>query len=813
MNRQQTSIAALLLISQVAAAPAIAQDDLLDELLGEAPTEPAPTEAEPPAGEPPAPETAREPAPEAAAAEPYDDTIPVPDREAPVPRLAEKSPPRQIEEIIVTATKREESAREIPVSINALKGEDLEKLGARDLKDYIAQVPGITLQDNSSGEAGGRNLSVRGVGPGNASASSGNSGNQTVGQFIGDVPMTDPYSNFVTPDLDPYDLRSVEILKGPQGTTFGASALNGAIRYIPNPAEPGRWSARGFAEHLSITEGGADTSYGAAVNIPAGESFALRLVGVQTHVPGVYDNLRRDTPDADSREKWSARALARWEPSERFSLDLLYLKQQTEQDALISATNGDGRLENNRLPGPSSVESGFELASLDARYEFDSIGTLVLQGSHQRKNAIIDSDSGATGQIGLELLSTYGNFQTEGYSGELRLVSPSGGDWNWIGGVFVSHYTADAFANLYVANTAPLGRLRLLVPLLGDLLPLTDRGLTAATTVVKPEASETSFYGELSRRLGQSWELTLGLRRYETKFEGERSISTVLAAGPTRSTARFDQGEDGYSPKVSLKYDFSDDVMAYITVARGFQFGGANAPPAVSLPVNNPVTGRPVPVSFASSDLWSRELGLRTTWLDRSLLLDLTLFDLDWSNAQFGQDSGGIVSSTYVDNVGKVRSQGVEGAMTWLTPLDGLTLNIAASYIRARTAAAYEPGDGSVVPSGSDMPASPRVQAATTLSYSPMLGPWQANASLMHSYWGPAWNNIEHESRVYDFHLLNVLLSVARPDWTGAPALALGITNITDERNLMNYTSENLTGDNWVYGRPRAVSLRFSAEF
>ncbi|HKY91549.1 MAG TPA: TonB-dependent receptor plug domain-containing protein, partial [Nevskiaceae bacterium] len=242
-------------------------------------------------------------------------TIPVaPQQDEPASAPQDGAPAqRGIEEIVVTATKREESVRDIPVSINATTGETLEKMGARDINDYIATVPGITLQESPNGDAGGRKLTVRGVGP---SEFNGVSGNQTVGQFIGDIPMTDPYSNFVTPDLDPFDLQTVEILKGPQGTYFGASALNGAIRYVPTKPVLGEWGVRGFAEGLHIEDGATDGTYAAAVNVPIGETLAFRATGVLQNTPGYIDNLQRDDEDADSRRKWSARGGLRWQPSD-----------------------------------------------------------------------------------------------------------------------------------------------------------------------------------------------------------------------------------------------------------------------------------------------------------------------------------------------------------------------------------------------------------------------------------------------------------------------------------------------------------------
>ncbi|HEY1127813.1 MAG TPA: TonB-dependent receptor, partial [Roseateles sp.] len=275
-------------------------------------------------------------------------TIPVPNRET---AAAEPSPARapssaQLEEIVVTATKREKSAREIPVSITALRGEDLEKIGARDVQDYLMQAPGITLVDSQLGEASGRSFTVRGVGPGDSSGL----GNQTMGQFLGDVPLTDPFGNFGAPDLDPYDLSTVEVLRGPQGTTFGASALNGALRYVPKQPEFDRWQARGFVERTQLREGGTGHTYALGLNAPLGETAAVRASGLLQNAPGLYDNLQRGVEDADNRRKWSVRGAARWEPTEKFSVNVMALKQQSRVNDVLQADNGEGRFENNRQP-------------------------------------------------------------------------------------------------------------------------------------------------------------------------------------------------------------------------------------------------------------------------------------------------------------------------------------------------------------------------------------------------------------------------------------------------------------------------------
>ncbi len=765
-----------------------------------------------------APASAAPAAPSEAASGAAAETVPVipvavKDDAQPVPAATPEVNTQRLEDVIVTATKRAKSARDVPMSITAMYGEALEKQGARDIQDYISQVPGILLQEGQFGDAGSRKITIRGVGPSEIDSYS---GNQTVGQFIGDIPMTDPYSNFVTPDLDPFDLETVEILKGPQGTYFGASALNGAIRYVPNKPELGKWSARGFTEYQSVRYGGAEPVYAAAANAPLGDTVALRASGVLQKSPGLIDNLQRDTRDADSRRKWSARSSLRWKPTEKFDVVGMFLKQSATKNDLLDVDNDDQQFTNNSHPGPSQITTGFQLASIDARYSFDDWGTLILQSSRQEKDVHSELDATLlTGAQGIENFRGYTLTHVNGTTQELRLVSPDGGNWSWIAGIFLLDYAADVTQDAYLPGTTlPVT----LPPLLGlDVFP-GPRGLSYALIHTEPVAKETSLYGELARKLGDSWEVTLGARVYRTKVGG-----TVDFSGPTSVLVKdvdINLRDKGVSPKFSLTYKPSSGFMMYATVARGFQFGGINVSTSL-LPFQNPLTGPPVPPSFDSSTLWSREIGLRTDWFERRLRTDFTVYDLDWRGAQFPEYNDNLViDTTYISNVGQVRSQGVETSIRWLTPLNGLSLNLAGAYSRALTASDYTAANGTVVPSGSVVPNAPRWQTSTTLAYSNSLGAWLGSASLIHTYSSKAWTTVVHDHEVYGFGSLSLNLNVSRPDWALAPSLNLGVSNLTDVRGVVGRSSSNgtsgLTGGgttSYIYTRPRAISLRFSAEF
>ena len=743
----------------------------------------------------------------------------------PVETLAQPAPPaedttesgqaQRLDDIVVTATKRAQSVRDIPVSINALQGDELEKIGAREMKDFLDQVPGISLQEESADKP--RKIAIRGVGPSDAA-------NQTTGILFGDVPLTDPYGTLAIADIDPFDLRTVEILKGPQGTLFGASALNGAIRYVPNEPEFEQWQGKLFVDWVDVAEGDSGTSYGVMLNAPIGETAALRASGVYQNVPGVIDIRTANRPeqrDADSAQKWTGRAQLRWQATERFGLNLSYLHQERDVDQMSFVTNDEARLEREDAPRPNEVNLVFDVASIDARYAFDW-ATLVSVTGYQMKDTLFDLDASYTlaeplALLGIPSVGAYKTSTASGLTQELRLVSPDGGRWNWMAGLFYDTYTADIYANIYFANTDLIGSVPVIGPLLAQTLPgvigavTTDQGVSLASQTFAPlDAEEYALFGEISRELGERWTVTLGGRLYRSSIGGtgiNRGLLTVIAQQSTQDARELGVQSEGISPKLAVTYQASDDVYVYANVSRGFQFGGIN--------INAADIGGEDHSTFKSSTLWNYELGLRTDWLERTLRLDVTLFHLDWTNPQVSQIAEPGLAG-YVDNVGGSESNGVEASFRWLTPLPGLSLNMAASYIVARTTEPFEAAGGEEIAVGTEMPLSPKFQIANTLSYSTLKGPWLVGTQLIHSHQGEAWNNIEHDRTVYGFSTLNLAFSLARPDLRFAPAITFSANNLTDERELIGAASGEktpLTALPLTYNRPRSFGVRVTAEF
>lgn len=745
------------------------------------------------------------------------DTIPVP--EAPEP-LPETSPPRdgtQIAEVVVTATKREESARKIAGTVNVLDGEQLEALGAREMDDYLRYVPGVTLQEGDNNSS--RTISIRGIGPQPGA-------NTTTGVLIDNVSMSDPYASYLVPDLDPFDLHDLEVLKGPQGTLFGAGALNGAIRYVLNQPRLGVVEGKAFANYQSISQGGDAMSYGAALNVPVGERAALRGVGVWQDLPGLYDDINangKDDKDADRGDKKMWRVQGLWQPVDRLSLSAFYLKQDNHRDDLNIANNFDGEFVRTDTPGDSYAIQGFEVSNLDVRYDFDW-ATVISETSLSKKLQDADYDGSAIVEAlatrGVETLHLHTLAHTKAFSQEIRLVSaPGDSPWVWIGGAYYNRYEAQASLNTPIANTE-------ILPMLFDLLGL-DRlpGDPLSMLVPTPEglsieyiqhdplrAEEKSLFGEITRKLFDGrLELTLGGRLYREDLESNVSVDGLLAlyAEALGYTGRKTLQSSGFSPKASVKFQWTPSVLLYSTVARGFQFGGLNDP--APLPTDNIY-----PLTYKPSTIWSYEIGTRTDWFHKKLQLDLTAFLIDWTDMQLrqGTPSG---NTDYTDNVSKARSEGIEASMRWLTPLRGLMVINTASLTRATVEEAYTTSDGYEVPVGADLPAAPHLQTSSTLAYDTPIGPFFGGANLSYSYIGKAYSNVVHEMEIYDYGTVDASLKLGAPNWSGAPELTFTVNNLTDERAFVGGRTTNLgpiqNGRIASYNRPRSFLVRLTVSF
>ncbi len=272
------------------------------------------------------------------------------------------------------------------------------------------------------------------------------------------------------------------------------------------------------------------------------------------------------------------------------------------------------------------------------------------------------------------------------------------------------------------------------------------------------KSGEHALFGEITRSLGP-WSATFGARFYRTDINANNVVTSgilpALTTGAAGSTSQAAVTSDGFSPKLAITLHPTRDLMFYTSASRGFQYGGINV---VAIPL------APYPPTFKSSTLWNYEVGARTDWFNRTLRFDLTAFYLDWKNPQVGQVTPNNLEA-YVGNVGAARSRGFESTFRYLPPIKGLSFEVDAAYIEARTTVPFADSSGTAVPVGTSMPNSPTLQTASVLAYRRLFGPWRTQTSLEYTHTNSAWNDIAHDHTIdaRDTFNFNFTCSAERP--------------------------------------------------
>ena len=739
------------------------------------------------------------------------DIIPVPGkREEPKQAVAEINRSPQIEEIVVTATKRAESLREIPATIAVLTGKDLERQGVQSIDDIVTQVPGVNLTDEGTGGTAKR-ITIRGV-------SAGLNVNPTAGTLFGDIPFSDPFAPKVSLDPNPFDMATVEVLKGPQGTLFGGTGLNGLIRYVPQAPQLDEFRVKYYVQQQSYPgNGGSGINYGGMINLPfADHTAAARVVAFKRNSPGYTDNTRADgKPDVNTLEQYGIRAALAWQPTEQWKIGLMATKQETTNDDLAYADNYDGNLQHGDSPRASPAKSSYTLGSLNIEREFDW-GSVISQTSYfEKKFETFLEASRALGGIAPILAGADDN-HSEGITQELRLVSaPSDSPWKWLAGAF--------FYKLNLYDCASVGALQglpvLSIPdVLQGVLANTCPGnvkeigdeLIVGQVIADVTVKENALFGEVTRSLGDYWDVTLGARGYRIGSSGTVSLSGAVFASGNQGMAgsrNADISQRGISPKASIVFHPTDEIRSYFTASKGFRFGGPQIGSASTATAN-------IPPVYKSDSLWNYELGLRTDWLDRTLTLDASMYYIDWKNPQVQQiDAGRTVA--FIDNVGGAKGKGIEMTLRYLLPfIPGLSLDTSVALNELITTKPFNSSTGIVVPSGSPWPLSPRWQTSTTLAYTLPIDAFQAGASIRHNYLGKACNEIECTAMVFGFQTLDLNVFASGPEGSFWPQLSVSLNNLTDKRGFGNITvNPDPAKDTINYIAPRSLVLRLSGNF
>lgn len=718
----------------------------------------------------------------------------------------------QIEEVIVTATKRTENLRDIPASIAHFSGEALEEQGKMNLAEFLQETPGVVVNNATPGFM---RISVRGIGIDNSPSATIPS---PVGILIGDTSFTDPYIGSITPDLNAFDLASVEVLKGPQGTVFGGAALSGAVRYVLQDPHYDGLEARVFSQRTDVRHGGDAITSGIAVNIPLYEdSLAARIGFVKREYPGLYDNRRSGEDDVNDGGGDQRRALVRWQPSERLELKFTYLDQDyAVDDALSIADNREDRsLDDVLLQQPGNHD--FSLKSLELRYDFEAFSVMALT-SKITKDVFSFADISATfteppEELGeSQAIILLVNHNGKAQSNELRFQST--GDWwlDWVAGIYTYDY--EMHFDIYV-NTLRQDQFNDTLDEMLGLVGGDASSLANESSILyafnDATATEDAVFLDLTKTFWDRLQISAGARFYETEVKGGYTGFGVLARAANNGQnvdIREEIIEDGISPRYAIKYDFTDNVAVYLQAAKGFRFGGIQTIP--------PNESEGVPPTYKSDKLWNYELGLRSTWFDSTLQFDAVVFEIDYKDPQIQQQTE-TTRLGFKNNVGGAESTGYEITLKWLTPLPGLMLAFDGGKVDAHTTEPFVDASGNKIASGTQMPGAADSQYSATAAYFNSLFGVNYNVYVTYSYIGKSFGDLAQTEAVNDFSTLNAGLSLSLDHWRLRPQLAINVTNIRDVTAPIGGGSRTLTtGEEqalFTLNAPRTLNARLSFEF
>lgn len=734
-------------------------------------------------------------------------------------------------DIIVTANKRAERIVDVASAVTAVGGEELLRRNLPQIEDFAAQVPGLSVQ-----QAGNRatRIILRGLNSGGAGS--------TVATVLDEAPLS--YSNSTSngaidiANFDTYDLNRIEVLRGPQGTLYGATAEGGIIKYVTNAPDLNKIEAGAEGIIESTKEGGTGWTGRALANLPIVEGkLALRATGFYKDIQGYIDNTRLGVPDANKGRRYGGRAQLLFQPSDDFSIKLGALIQDqhfddggnlevvgtplapyvlptattdgsiTPSSALAIANNGRLQNDNFRLSVSDNRTYLFS-GVINANVGFADLLSSTSYGAV--KSTFSNDTTSAVAAPGFTFGDFFAGFfgrpitiagrqdnNLAKFSQELRLSARPGTEiagmkLEWQAGVFYTHEDID-FNQFYdfVETNGDL----ITQPLIpgGSILPANYNEFAAfATTKLH---FNDRFNIEVGGRFSRNWQdVTV------TNFAG-------FLTGPTDTfnpTLRTKQNKFIWS--VAPQFRINDETAVYARVATGFRPGGPTlTPPGV--------TG--LPTSYLSDSTINYEIGFKGSALDKKLNFDLAAFYIDWKDIQIitviNTPTGpyGITG-----NAGQARSKGIEWNLSF-TPIRGLTFSDVGAYTDAKlTTDAIALG----ARSGYRLAYVPKFTNTVNIDYKTTLGDrTSAFIGGTWTYTGDRRTTYSATANAFGYALLpsysmfNAQAGIEYGNIRGE----IFVRNLTDDRALTTYSSSggaDLTGQAQIL-QPRTIGVKLAIKY
>ena len=710
-----------------------------------------------------------------------------------------------LEEVVVTAQKRETSLQDTAMAITALGADEIDKKNLVSMDDYLRNIPGVSFQDRGAGQS---SIVIRGM------ATDPQSSDSTAGAYFGETPIADIGSasqsgSAGNADLKLVDIERVEVLRGPQGTLYGSGSMAGTVRIVPNAPKLDTIEGS-IATRLSNTAeaGGDNTSVQGVLNIPLVEDkLALRAVAYRIDNSGYIDNVAaseptdrvqefidndgvvvKDVGDRGNNTTTGFRLAALWQLTDQLDATLTYINQDIEQDGLPEVELDVGKYKQVRWQNGENqnqnefIESELELVNLVLNYD---VGWADITSS----SSWIDNDAA----IGMNSSST-AHFRDNTapfdlFVQELRLSSQWDGALQLISGLYYEDREKEV--HTYWAWT-------------GDpsLNPYPDPELPRSKFDRVRQTKQKAFFGELAYQISEQWEATLGGRYFDYEID---EVNSLIVRASVRYQDRQEFSEEtGQTFKGALSYTPNDNILVYGNWAQGFRIGRAQ-----NESVACAASGVSVP-GIESDTTENLELGLKSNWNDGRITFNATVYQTDWDDIPIALVTPAVapfINCFRLVNAGKAQSTGVELELRALV-MDNLQLDISASTVDATLEE-----DSSVGDKGDDLPGSADYNANIGLEYDFILGDYPSFVRIDYAYVGEYYNNTaETGTPAGDFGQVHVKVGTT----IGQVDVDLFANNLTNDDGLTWVESDfqRFSGTSSAYRiRPRTIGISLGYQF
>lgn len=690
-------------------------------------------------------------------------TVQIVPQAPPRPLPARQSPPSAVDQpvtvrdVLVTATKRTIGLARAPYAISSVDGDDLAEAGQADMADVAGRVAGLTFTNLGPGR---NKIFVRGLSDGALTGRT----QSTVGLYLDDTRLT---YNAPDPDLRLVDIERIEVLRGPQGSLYGAGSIGGILQVVtraPDLHERSGWgsiegSATAGGDPGAVIEGGA--------NMPLiKDRLAVRLVGYRESAGGYIDDVSLGLRNIDQTTRQGGRIALRFRYNPRWSVSAGFAAQTIHSDDTHYALDSlSPRQRSNYIREPHrndfdasflTVEGDFGWARLKANASLQSHG---LDSTYDATLARSYFAGAGVGPVGY--LESIGN---KASVSEITLSSPLDRRLSWIAGVFLSEYTSTLDAGLNeVAGSAP------------ELYREARRD----------HIDETALYGEATWRATDRFSLTAGGRLFRLGDETSSEVTEPILG----TSVRFEgQARDtGFAPKLVASFEVSEHVLIYAQAAEGYRAGGYNTSGRTAQVFSAPGGAQPFR-RFTSDELWNYEAGARLGLMGGALRLRAAAFRAQWRNIQADQllPSG----LPFTANLGDGHNTGVEAEAAYQRGPWRLEANALFNDPELQTANAGVP-----VPQDRSLPGVARLQFGALARYETEIGAaMRGVVSLEAAYVGSSQLTFDTSTAptMGDY-------------WTTRLAGAL----IADRWTLRGWVENllNADGDTFAYGNPFALRV------